>query len=134
MKNQLKALILAAGLALPIAAQQRSEIAKVPFAFNVQQRTLPAGEYTVYQLNTQGVFEITDKNGLALFLNTSVQKDANPEKPHLTFACYGKECALSEIAMPGSSIAQGLSTHAIEKNFTRKLGMVSMIAIRLGSR
>ena len=134
MKNQLKAFILAAGLAVSMTAQQTNETAKVPFAFNVQQKTFPAGDYRVSQLTPSGVFQIYDATGHSVFLNAPLQKDANPDKPHLGFACYGKECALSEIAMPGKSTTNGLSQTAVEKNFTRKLGMVSMIAIRLGSR
>jgi hypothetical protein len=138
MKLQLNALMITAALSvlgvMPMAAQQKSETAKVPFAFNVEQLSFPAGDYTVKQINQTGVFQLYSEDRHSIFLNAPLRKSADPDKPHLTFACYGKECALAEIVLPGTGVAQGLSQHAIEKNLTHKLGMVSMISIRLAAR
>ena len=139
MKRKLKTLMITAGVSavlgvMPLAAQQNREIAKVPFAFSVEQRSFPAGEYTVAQLNQDGLFQMYDGNRHSIFLNAPIQTTTNPEKPHLTFSCYAKECTLAEISMPGNDLGHAFTQHAIDKNQTRKLGMVSMISIRLASR
>ena len=139
MKRQLKALMITAGLSamlgvIPAMAQDHRAIAKVPFAFKVEQRSFPAGEYSVAQLNQSGILQLSGEDRHSIMLNAPIPNTADPYKPHLTFACYGKECVLSEISLPGSQVARAFSQHAIEKNLTHKLGMVSMIAIRLGSQ
>lgn len=140
MKRQFTNLVLTAGLSamlgtFSLSAQDRSETADIPFAFQVQQRTLPAGHYTVNQhSNVSSLFQVYDANGHSLFLGASQQTKADPEKPKLTFACYGHDCVLAQISMPGANVSYGLSQKEIEKNLPRSIGMVSMISVRLTSR
>jgi hypothetical protein len=75
--------------------------ANIPFAFQVGDKTMPAGEYRVTR-----VFEGSDitqqirrtDSGAGAFLppTTPHYTDRNVE-PKLVFHCYGKECFLSEV-------------------------------------
>ena len=50
---------------------------------------------------------------------------------HLTFACYGGQCTLSQIWIPGDKLGYIRSTHAVEGDLQKKIGMASMISVRL---
>jgi hypothetical protein len=139
MKRQFTTLVLTAGLSamlgtFSLSAQDRSETADIPFAFQVQQRTLPAGHYRVDQRNVSSMFQLYDGDGHSIFLSAGQQQKADPDKPKLTFACYGHDCVLAKISMPGSDVSYGLSQKQIEKNLPHSIGMVSMISVRLTSR
>ncbi|HEY3937018.1 MAG TPA: hypothetical protein VGL97_06290 [Bryobacteraceae bacterium] len=139
MKRQFTSLVLTAGLSamlgtFSLSAQSTSEAADIPFAFQVQQKTLPAGHYVINQKNVGGWFQVYDSRGHSIFLNAIEQKKADPDNPKLTFACYGHECVLAKISMPGADVGYGLSQKQIEKNLPHKMGMVSMISVRLKSR
>jgi hypothetical protein len=85
-------------------------------------------------VNDGGVFQLSDASGKSLFVSAPIQATSDPDKPHLGFTCSGGECILSEIALPGKMHTQKVTERDIQKNLTHKLGMVSMISIRLGSR
>jgi hypothetical protein len=139
MKRQFTTLVLTAGLSatlgsFSLSAQNRSEVADIPFAFQVQQKTLPAGHYLVDQRSVGGLFQLYDARGHSIFLSALQQNRAEPDKPKLTFACYGHDCVLAKVSMPGADVSYGLSQKQIEKNLPHKMGMVSMISVRLTSR
>jgi hypothetical protein len=140
MKRQLATFFLTAGLSaalgpLSLSAQSTTTaIAEIPFAFQVQQRTLPAGKYTIDRKSTAGLFQVFDHEGHSIFLTAPVQVKSDPEEPKLSFACYGSDCVLAKIGMPGGEVGYSLSQSSIERNLHRRVGMTPMISIRLKSK
>jgi len=96
---------------------------------------MPAGKYYVSQLKSGSpIFTLRDEDSHTSFVQLSVTETGKPDNPSLTFACYGSECVLAKVTPPNSSNAYALSESTIEKNLSHKLGMASMISIKLGSR
>ena len=138
MKLQFKILALAAGLSaltgtMPLTAQTAAAQAKIPFAFEVQQKTMPAGTYIVRQ-QYGSILEIYDTRGHGVFLNAPVMRTVDPNQPKMTFACAGSDCVLSNVSFPGSATGYGISQEALKKNLTHKMGFSSMIEVRLTGR
>jgi hypothetical protein len=138
MKRPFNQFFLTVGLSilgsLSLSAQSHLAMAKIPFDFQVQGRTMPPGLYTVGKAGSSSTFQVSDWHGHSLFMGTSIQQPGDPADPKVTFTCYGKECILSSISMPGSSVKYALSPKQIESNLTRKLGVASMISVGLGGR
>jgi hypothetical protein len=139
MKRILTSLLMAVGITGPfvshLGAQTNREVADIPFAFVVSQRTLPAGQYTVSQLHSDSrVFVIADSNHHSIMVQLGITETGAPEKPSLTFACYGKECVLAKVTPPNSLAAYALSRTAIEKNLPHKLGMAALVSVNVKSR
>jgi hypothetical protein len=82
---------------------------------------------TIKEINGQGVYSITDSTGESTFWSAARKVAADPAKPHLTFACYGHDCVLAEIAMPGSSSGLRVSQASIDKQLSRKIGVAAML-------
>jgi hypothetical protein len=138
MKRILITLLTAVGITGPfvahLAAQGTPLEADIPFAFVVSNHTMPAGKYRVSRTTTAGpVFTLRGESS-AIMVQLPRNEDGKPQNPSLTFACYGKECVLAKITPPDSQTAYALSQNAIEKNLSHRLGMASMISIKLGSR
>jgi hypothetical protein len=132
-------MILNAGLSAllgtaTLSAQQRSEVADVPFAFHAQQQTFPAGEYQVTQRNSGSVFQLMSSEGKSIYVNAPLLNTTDPQRPHLTFARYGGEYVLSAISMPGTDIGHAVSQSAIDKNLTHKMDIAAMVSVRLKAR
>jgi len=137
MKSHFMRFVLTTGLtvlgSLALSAQERSEIAKVPFAFNANQHSFAAGEYRVERVNHNGVFQILNRtDGSSAFVAAQLIVDSKTvTDPHLTFACYQGNCVLKEIWMPGSDIGYRRGDSAVDKDLQRHLGMATMINVRL---
>jgi hypothetical protein len=136
MKRILTSLLMAVGITGPfvahLGAQTNRQVADIPFAFVVCNRTLPAGQYSVTQMRASSpIFTVRDTKGHGVFVQLNQNETGKPYNPSLTFACYGKECVLAKITPPNDSTAYALSQSAVEKNLTHKLGMASMVSIKL---
>lgn len=138
MKSQFVRVVLTAGLtllgSLTLGAQDREEIAKIPFAFQANHTSLAAGDYEVKQLNTNGTFQLVNRNeGNSIFVVAPPTQSASKAAVdgHLTFACYGGDCVLSQIWMPYSNIGYTRSQSAVDHDSQRKLGMATMINVRM---
>lgn len=139
MKLNMTHMILTAGLSAllgtaSLSAQNLREVADIPFAFHTQQQTFPAGTYQVSEQGTNGIFQLLSPDRKSIFVGAMVPVTANPDKPHLKFACYGGECVLSEISMPGREMAYRASQSQIDKNLSHKLGVAAMISVPLKGR
>ncbi len=103
-------IVLVGSMAAGARAQNSSHTelrANIPFQFNVGDKTLPAGEYTVRQLNLhsdRAVFEIRRKDGSA---SVMVQMDfvngRAPESAKLTFHRYSNEYFFAEAWIDGDA-------------------------------
>jgi hypothetical protein len=81
----------------PAFAQDRVE-AKIPFAFNVGQASLPAGDYQVWKVfgNTLAIQDsATHKAAMALTVAAPPKKISS--EAVLVFHKYGDRCFLSEV-------------------------------------
>ena len=115
-------------------AQDRSEVANVPFAFHANGKLMPAGTYSIAEQNAAGdVYQITSSAGSLFWLGTQ-EKKADPANPKLTFVKAGDEYVLSSISMPGSTVSRGISDAAVQKGFSRSMGIVSLVSIPLHAR
>ena len=139
MKRILTNILMAAGIAGPfvahVAAQDHRAIADIPFAFIANRTTMPAGRYEVSQFDASGsLFVLRDATGRTIFVPLGTREDVKPNKPRVTFACYGKECVLAKITPPDSLTAYSLGSGSVEKNLHYTLGIASMVSIKLGAR
>ena len=103
MKRHLTHILLTAGLAAflgsaALNAQDRIQIADIPFAFHASDQTLPAGTYTVWE-KSLGLFVVSDKDGHSLFVSAPLLEGREPANPSLTFRCYGNERVPAKIWM-----------------------------------
>ena len=139
MKRTLTSVLMAAGIAgslvAHLSAQNSRTVADIPFAFVANQTVMPAGRYELKQSDASGSsFALRNADGRAAFVTAGIRENGSPDRPHLTFACYGKECVLAKIAPPGSAIAYSLSERSVEKNLQHKLSVASMVSIKLAPR
>ena len=135
MKSQFTRIVLTAGLtvlgSLSLSAQDKQANAKIPFAFEANHRSLPAGTYGVYSQDNAGTFRLSDDRGHSIFVST-YPVDARPtNEGKLTFACAEGKCVLSEIEAPGSGIEYARSRSSVDSDMQRKLGMATMVNVRL---
>jgi hypothetical protein len=139
MKSQFVSIVLTAGLAmlgcLTLRAQNSQEIANIPFAFHANQTAFAAGEYRLQKLNTNGMFRLSSTgDGHSIFVNAPPIVEAkNYVEGHLTFACYQGDCVLSQIWLAGSKIGYARLDSAIDHDRQRKIGVASMINVRLNA-
>jgi len=139
MKRILISILMAVGITGPcisnLGAQNHGMAADIPFAFVAGKSALPAGRYVVTQANASGsVFQLSNASGDSIFVQLGVSEDRKTEKPSMTFACDGKDCLLAKITPPGVESARSIGSSAVEKHLHHKVGVASMISIKLGTR
>jgi hypothetical protein len=100
------ALLMWAGAARPARAMTDNEIVKahVPFTFHVLGTTLPAGNYTLKQLdiNEPGAIEIRSVrlDGPAVIFLTVPKSSGTANQPQLLFDDVGQQKFLRAIVLP----------------------------------
>ena len=139
MKRMLTSILMAAGIAGPfvahVGAQDSLAVANIPFTFVANQKVMSPGRYALNRADASGsTFTLRNANGQAVIFMAGSLETGSPDKPHLTFVCYGKECVLAKIAPPASAIAYSLTERSVEKNLHRTLGVASMVSIQLAPR
>ena len=77
--------------------------ADIPFDFIVENRTMPAGRYTISETSTRGVIEVSsfDKNTRALVHVSMERGTKRIEASHLEFRRYGDQYFLSSVKTDG---------------------------------
>ncbi len=140
MNRKLTSILLTATLSalvgsVSLSAQDRSEVASIPFSFQAQGKIMPAGNYTVSEQGYSGsLYKLTSNTGQSIFWAAQHQKSANPTDPKLTFAHAGNEYVLASLSMPGSNVSHGVSESTIQKSFSRSLGISSELSVPLRAR
>jgi hypothetical protein len=139
MKRFFTTLLMAAGIAGPfvscLSAQEHNATADIPFTFVVSRTTMPAGHYKVSQLSMGSpVFVLADDQRHTTVVQLGSLEQGAPNKPSITFACYGKECVLVKVTPPGTFNAYALSQSGIEKNLSHKLGMSALVSVKVPIR
>jgi hypothetical protein len=125
MKKQI--LTVAAALAFTalapaqIHAQEVAQ-AKVPFAFQAGDTTMPAGEYQIRRAlpSNKAVQQIrrVDSSASSFVLTNATESKNKNEKPRLIFHCYSNECFLSQI-WTGNGEGMTLTVSRREKEVSR---------------
>lgn len=100
--------------------------ADVPFQFHVGKTTLPAGRYTIHELEGSEltVMQISSADGKlsVLFDIESAQAKIKPEKSELIFNKYGDRYFLSEMFDEGNVDGSRLFTSRDEKRASKENG------------
>jgi hypothetical protein len=108
-------------------------VAKIPFAFHANQNSFAAGEYSVDPVGTNGIFQLRSReDGHGIFVNAPPTVESRDyAEGHLTFACYQGDCVLSQIWLTGEKVGYARSESSVDRDLQRKLGMATMISVRL---
>lgn len=110
MKAAAVALLLAVG-SLPAAGQSRTAVrAEIPFAFEVANKLMPAGTYTLRFLSnsSQGVVWLREEEGFShaiAFSQEQWTRTDSAQTPEILFNRYGDRTFLASMAWPGRSFA-----------------------------
>lgn len=97
--------VLAGLLALPAFGQVTPSIkVNVPFAFNMDDKTYPAGDYT-FAAHRENVvlLEKTDRTAPALLLADRVISTSTEGSAQVRFQCYDSQCFLTQVWIPGTN-------------------------------
>ena len=138
MKIHFSHVVLITGLTLfgSLSLNAQSKInATVPFSFQADHQSWPAGDYSLEKivLNDDGHFLLKDKNSSrSVFVSAAIPKGKRDySEGHLTFACSNGDCVLAQIALPESNVTYARSDSAVEKDMPHKLGMATMVNVKL---
>jgi hypothetical protein len=128
MKRQLKTMAVILGLVVVAGAgvAQAQIISRlksdIPFSFYVRNRLMPAGAYTIAELNPgSGMMEIRSADGksAAMFLTINKQEKDTRTPSELIFHKYGDKAFLSEIVeqgeMDGAEVVKSKMEKRLEK-------------------
>jgi hypothetical protein len=135
MKHRLTRFILTAGLSaifgsLVLSAQDQRAKANIPFAFQTNDKTLVAGEYTVNETGSRAVLVLMDARGHGIYLPSRLTESGTTGNPRLVFRCYGNERMLSQVWMDDGS-GYTVAESAVEKNLRRQLHISTLISVPL---
>jgi hypothetical protein len=126
MTKKLLGVFAAVGLVLalsaPLAAQSTRLSANIPFEFNVAGKTLPAGEYTIENINALGVVSISnfDSQTSALVLTHRGETTTGDRgTAALNFNRYGNTYFLSQIWNGYTGFENKLPVNRTEKELSR---------------
>jgi hypothetical protein len=125
MKHQVPFTVLALSLlvfaAASFAGTGTTLTAKVPFAFTVGEKSVPAGNYTIYEPNP-GLIRFGGDQGNLIFLITNPGTRAGDDSSaKLVFHRYGDQYFLSEV-FDGTGRQEGLRIQVskLEKEYMTK--------------
>ena len=121
-------IVLVGSMAVAAQAQTSGRaqlIANIPFEFGVGSKTLPAGEYTVRQVNPasdQAVLQLRSKDGSAsaMVQMGSVIGKAQ-DSPKLIFNRYGDQHFFAEAWVDGENTGLQAPRSAVERAAEREL-------------
>jgi hypothetical protein len=123
-------LVVALSLVTAVVANSQSRLARadVPWEFNANNTTLPAGHYNIGEFATgSGVVKISNtqeaKNVFAMTLPLS--RKGNSEKGKLVFHRYGNRYFLAEIWVAGEREGQKLRKSKEEKAIENEMAIIS---------
>jgi hypothetical protein len=128
MKRQLKTMAVILGLVVVsgVSVAQAQIIGRlksdIPFSFYVRNRLMPAGDYTIAELNPgSGLMEIRSADGqsAAMFLTINKQEKDTGTPSELIFHKYGDKAFLSEIVEQGETDGAEVVKSKMEKRLEK---------------
>lgn len=120
-------MVLIALVSLSAQAQSRNQQQlriNVPFAFNVANKTLPAGEYRVSIVNPssdRSVLRFTSASGESTMVRTIDVQGWAAAKGKLSFHHYGDSYFLAQVWMAGEATGLATPTSKAEKALRKQL-------------
>ena len=101
-------LLLTAAVFAQMTSSQRLMKVNIPFAFSVQDQSLPAGQYLVFTVTPQRSIRIVSANGKhSAIVNTLPNYAKEPSSnSRLVFHRYGNEYFLAEVWTAGQDVAR----------------------------
>jgi len=128
MKRQMKTMAMILGLVVIAGASlAQAQIigrlkSNIPFSFYVRNRLMPAGDYTIAELNPgSGLMEIRSADGQSavMFLTINKQEKDTRTPSELIFHKFGDKAFLSEIVeqgeMDGAEVVKSKMEKRLEK-------------------
>jgi len=110
--------------AVSVNAQSKRSSINIPFSFNVGQKTLPAGEYTVEPIrkDSLNVWLVENRSGhaSALFTTIAVWVNETREETRLVFNKYDGQYFLSQIWKSGDNSGRELQIPRVERQLAKK--------------
>lgn len=109
-------LVLVGGMAVAAQAQRGNHtelLANIPFEFNVGDKTMPAGEYLVSQINpasSLAVLQLRSSDGKALAMIQMNAVRSRDERARLNFNRYGGQYFFAQAWMPGNDGLVGMKS------------------------
>lgn len=145
MKKQVYSMI--AGLVLTLAmgltahaqtGNYAQHVVNIPFQFNIGDRAMPAGEYTIRRVNPssdRAVLQITRKGAASILLATNDVVGTPRRASTLVFNCYGGNRYLTEVWTAGETVGVQARRSRGERAAQSELAALhvsqEMIALRL---
>ena len=131
MKDQIRNFVIGTGLAAILwapllKAQESVESAQVRFDFHVNNLTLPAGNYTVMTTSNRVTIQLRNNDTGKSILFMPPGRTLGKLDPRLSFHCYGDNCFLAEIWVPGGS-AYTMRKSSLESEIERS-GLSATVA------
>ena len=130
--------LLLALTAISVSAQTVRTKINIPFNFIVDQKTLPAGEYTVEpnRKDSDRVWLIQSSDGHAGVLVMTMLSHASKtqEKVKLVFHQYGAQYFLSQIWTPGGSTGHELTMPRQERELAKNAVKGQTVDLIAGSK
>lgn len=98
-------------------------IANIPFAFSVGYKTMPAGEYTVLQINNSNGLLIQSMDGKtsAVRLSSGVESSKTQSLARLVFHRYGEHYFLAQVWNDSDKTGRELTKSQEERNIESEL-------------
>ena len=112
LRSQITICLLFTAAAITLSGQmtpsQRLMKVNVPFAFSVEDHSLPAGEYLVLTVTPERSIRITSTDGKhSAIVNTLPNYASSPsENSRLVFHRYGNEYFLAQVWTVGQNVAR----------------------------
>src|SRR5438105_6163936 len=92
------------------------ELGTIPFAFQVGDKIMPAGQYAATELNANGLVQLTNQSTReSTLVGAFVPRSGKYGQSKMTFNCYSGHCFLSEIWYPQESVGHAVKASRHEK-------------------
>ena len=134
-------LVLVGSMAVAANAQNngRRLVASVPFQFNVGDRTLPAGQYTIVQINPssdRAILQIRSSDNQSVLVQMNSIKGRTADGSTLVFHRYGNKYFFAQAWIDGDSEGLSVPGSRAERATRKELSALGLKteSIALGSR
>jgi hypothetical protein len=138
MKTELRNFLMGAGLTVMLwapflKAEENLAVAKIPFDFQVNETSLPAGTYTVIMDSNVTTLRLRNNDTGKSILVMPPARDSRESEPRLSFHHYGDHYFLSGIYADGNR-GYTLKKGSLEREMERGGATVAMAYIPVESR
>lgn len=128
MKTWMKATMMAAMAwsALQADPLGKASNATIPFAFQVENRQMLAGNYKVSRL-APGVFALTHQTGRMAAFQASIQNTAKGQEGRLTFHCAAEFCTPASIHIGGETVSFQRAIPVAPRGHTPTVAVIRLV-------